>query len=73
MTGSSLTIPRRGKHALYFQWLFTRTPFSRVVKNFRNRVIAETRQTYSEPLTIGEDRMSFEIGEMVTVKRYSGK
>jgi hypothetical protein len=25
--------------------------------------MAETRQTYSGPLTIGEDLMSFEIGE----------
>jgi hypothetical protein len=33
--------------------------------------MAETRHTYSGPL-IGEDLMSFEIGETVTVKRYSG-
>jgi hypothetical protein len=28
-----------------------------------DEVMAETRQTYSGPLTIGEDLMSFEIGE----------
>jgi ribonuclease Z len=33
-------------------------------------VIAETRQTYSGPLMVGEDLMSFEIGETVTVQRY---
>lgn len=33
-------------------------------------VVAETRQTYRGPLTIGEDLMSFEIGDTVTVRRY---
>jgi ribonuclease Z len=33
-------------------------------------VIAETRQTYSGPLMVGEDLMSFEIGDTVTVRRY---
>jgi ribonuclease Z len=33
-------------------------------------VVAETRQTYSGPLTVGEDLMSFEIGDAVTVQRY---
>lgn len=33
-------------------------------------VIAETRQTYSGPLVVGEDLMSFEIGDTVTVRRY---
>ena len=35
-------------------------------------VIAETRQTYDGPLVIGEDLMSFEIGETVTVKPWEG-
>ncbi|MBI3372421.1 MAG: MBL fold metallo-hydrolase [Betaproteobacteria bacterium] len=35
-----------------------------------DEVIAETRQTYGGPLTVGEDLMSFEIGETVTVQRY---
>jgi ribonuclease Z len=35
-----------------------------------DEVIAETRQTYSGPLMVGEDLMSFEIGETVTVQRY---
>jgi ribonuclease Z len=33
-------------------------------------VIAETRQTYGGPLVVGEDLMSFEIGDTVTVQRY---
>lgn len=33
-------------------------------------VVAETRRTYAGPLTIGEDLMSFEIGDTVTVQRY---
>jgi ribonuclease Z len=32
-------------------------------------LIAETRQTYSGPLVIGEDLLSFEIGETVSVSR----
>jgi len=32
-------------------------------------LLAETRQTYGGPLEIGEDLMSFEIGEDVTVRR----
>jgi ribonuclease Z len=33
-------------------------------------VVAETRQTYSGPLVVGEDLMSFEIGDVVTMKRF---
>jgi ribonuclease Z len=33
-------------------------------------MIAETRQTYDGPLEMGEDLMSFEIGDTVTVKRW---
>jgi len=32
-------------------------------------IVAETRETYDGPLTIGEDLMAFEIGETVTVRR----
>jgi len=35
-----------------------------------DEVVAETRQTYSGPLVVGEDLMSFEIGDAVTVRRY---
>ena len=35
-----------------------------------DEVVAETRQTYSGPLVVGEDLMSFEIGDTVTVRRY---
>ena len=31
---------------------------------------AEVRRTYHGPLVVGEDLMSFEVGEMVTVKRF---
>ncbi len=33
-------------------------------------MMAETRQTYDGPLEMGEDLMSFEIGDTVTVKRW---
>jgi ribonuclease Z len=33
-------------------------------------LIVETRQSYSGPLEVGEDLMSFEIGESVTVHRF---
>jgi ribonuclease Z len=34
-----------------------------------HELVSEVRQTYDGPLEIGEDLMSFEIGETVTVKR----
>jgi ribonuclease Z len=34
-------------------------------------LLAETRQTYSGPLEIGEDLMSFEIGETISVSRFN--
>jgi ribonuclease Z len=34
-------------------------------------VVAATRETYDGPLVIGEDLMSFEIGETVTVRRFA--
>jgi len=33
-------------------------------------VLAETRQTYTGPLAVGEDLMAFEVGETVTVRRH---
>jgi ribonuclease Z len=33
-------------------------------------LVAETRQTYAGPLEVGEDLMSFQIGDQVTVRRY---
>jgi len=35
-----------------------------------DHIVAETRQTYSGPLEVGEDLMAFEIGETVSVHRY---
>jgi ribonuclease Z len=34
-------------------------------------LVAEVRQAYTGPLEVGEDLMSFEIGEVVGVKRYN--
>jgi ribonuclease Z len=34
-----------------------------------DELVAEVRQTYDGPLEVGEDLMSFEIGDMVTLKR----
>jgi ribonuclease Z len=33
-------------------------------------LVAETRTTYGGPLEVGEDLMSFEIGDTVTVRRF---
>ena len=33
-------------------------------------IVAETRQTYSGPLVVGEDLMAFEIGATVSVRRF---
>jgi ribonuclease Z len=33
-------------------------------------VVAETRQTYSGPLVVGEDLMAFEIGDTISVRRH---
>jgi ribonuclease Z len=33
-------------------------------------IVAETRQTYRGPLVVGEDLMTFEIGETVSVRRH---
>ena len=32
-------------------------------------IVAETRQVYDGPLEVGEDLMSFEIGDTITVRR----
>jgi ribonuclease Z len=34
-------------------------------------IVAETRQAYDGPLEVGEDLMSFEIGDEVTVRRFA--
>jgi ribonuclease Z len=36
-----------------------------------DEIVNETRQTYDGPLQVGEDLMSFEIGENITVRRLS--
>ncbi len=35
-------------------------------------VIAQTRETYDGPIELGEDLMSFEIGDRVTMRRFDG-
>ena len=35
-------------------------------------LIAQTRLTYDGPLEVGEDLMCFEIGDEVSVQRFSG-
>jgi ribonuclease Z len=36
-------------------------------------LIAETRESYAGPLEVGEDLMSFDIGETVTVRRWPAR
>ena len=38
-----------------------------------DNLVAEVRQTYDGPLEVGEDLMSFEIGDTVTMKRLMPK
>jgi ribonuclease Z len=38
-----------------------------------DEIVAETRQTYDGPLVVGEDLMVFEIGETVSVRRWSNQ
>ena len=38
-----------------------------------DELIAETRETYGGPLEVGEDLMSFEIGEDVSVRRWGSR
>src|SRR5262249_27248476 len=35
-----------------------------------DEIISQTRQTYTGPLEVGEDLMSFEIGDTVTINRH---
>lgn len=37
-----------------------------------DEVVAQTRETYSGPVELGEDLMSFEIGDTVAVRRFGG-
>jgi ribonuclease Z len=55
----------RPKLAAYTHLVFLKS--DRVESATIQDLIAETRQTYSGPLEVGEDLMSFDIGESVTV------
>jgi len=56
------------KLAAYTHLVFLTSP--RVPRASVAELVAETRQTYRGPLEVGEDLMSFEIGETITVRRY---
>jgi ribonuclease Z len=56
------------KLAAYTHLVFLASP--RIPRASVADLIAETRQTYSGPLEIGEDLTRFEIGETVKVRRY---
>jgi ribonuclease Z len=56
------------KLAAYTHLVFLTSP--RVPRASIAELVAETRQTYRGPLEVGEDLMSFEIGETITVRRY---
>ncbi len=56
------------KLAAYTHLVFLTSP--RVPRASIAELVAETRQTYPGPLEVGEDLMSFEIGETITVRRY---
>ena len=58
----------RPKLAVYTHLVLPRT--DTIPPPTLDEVIAETRTTYDGPLVIGEDLMSFEIGETVTVRRW---
>jgi ribonuclease Z len=57
----------RPKLAAYTHMVLLASP--RVPALSPDDVVAATRETYDGPLVIGEDLMSFEIGETVTVRR----
>ncbi len=56
------------KLAAYTHLVFLASP--RVPRASVAELVAETRQTYRGPLEVGEDLMSFEIGDTITVRRY---
>ncbi len=58
----------RPKLAVYTHMVLLASP--RVPALIPDDVVAATRETYDGPLVIGEDLMSFEIGETVTVRRF---
>jgi ribonuclease Z len=60
----------RPKMAVYTHFILRST--AQVPAPGLDDVISQTRETYDGPVELGEDLMSFEIGEEVTVRRYSG-
>jgi ribonuclease Z len=60
----------RPKLAVYTHFILRSTP--KVPAPSLDDVISQTRETYDGPVELGEDLMSFEISEEVTLRRYSG-
>lgn len=60
----------RPKLAVYTHLVLPTTPT--IPPPTLDEVIAETRETYDGPLMVGEDLMSFEIGDEVRVKPWNG-
>ena len=60
----------RPKLAVYTHFILRST--AEIAAPPLEEVVAQTRQTYQGPLELGEDLMSFEIGETVVVRRFLG-
>jgi ribonuclease Z len=60
----------RPKLAVYTHFILRST--AEIAAPPLGEVVAQTRQTYQGPLELGEDLMSFEIGETVVVRRFVG-
>jgi ribonuclease Z len=60
----------RPKMAVYTHFILRST--AQVPAPGLDDVISQTRETYDGPVELGEDLMSFEIGEEVAVRCYSG-
>jgi ribonuclease Z len=58
------------KMAVYTHFILRSTP--QVSAPSLDDVISQPRETYDGPVELGEDLMSFEIGNEVTLRRYSG-
>ena len=58
----------RPKLAVYSHFVLLATDSTPPITD--NDIVVETRKTYDGPLEVGEDLMSFEIGNTITVHRY---
>ncbi len=60
----------RPKMAVYTHFILRST--AQVPAPSLEDVMSQTRETYDGPVELGEDLMSFEIGEEITVRRFGG-